>query len=283
MNLRAFIVCVVLAPALWAQQTPELKLPSDFYPAEKTQVLLVGTFHFNFPGLDEIKTRKEDQIDVLEDPWKAEVTRLATYLKAFRPNKIALEARNDNELNQEFQQYRNGAFREKRSEVYQLGMRIADDLDHQRVYAIDAGSVNNDIYQKDSSLYRSLFDKIDRTSEDPYWKYAESYFDYRDRMLSNVSLLDYFTHLNLPEVQRANYGLYLTGSFATGDGQGADHLSMWWYNRNLRIFANLINLTQGPEDRIMVIIGNGHAAVLRELFEASPQFELIEFDTLVQD
>ena len=86
--------------------------------------------------------------------------------------------------------------------------------------------------------------------------------------------------MNSREGHNTNFGLYLTGSFATGDGQGADHFSMWWYNRNARIFANIVNITESPEDRILVIFGNGHAAILRQFFEASPQYDFIEFDSL---
>ena len=95
-----------------------------------------------------------------------------------------------------------------------------------------------------------------------------------------MHLLDYFKVMNSRENHLANYGLYLTGSMGTSNGQKADHLSMWWYNRNLRIFSEIVAMAEGPEDRILVIFGNGHAAVLRQLLEASPQFEFVEFSSL---
>jgi hypothetical protein len=42
----------------------------------------------------------------------------------------------------------------------------------------------------------------------------------------------------------------------------------------------LQTITNGPKDRILVIFGNGHAAVLRQLIECSPEYEFIEFDGL---
>ena len=33
----------------------------------------------------------------------------------------------------------------------------------------------------------------------------------------------------------------------------------YWYGRNLRIFNNVVRLTDRPEDRILVIYGQGHA------------------------
>jgi hypothetical protein len=95
-----------------------------------------------------------------------------------------------------------------------------------------------------------------------------------------MPLLDYFRHMNSPESHRYGYGAYLIGDFKLDQHRGADILSVWWYNRNLRIFRNIQRITQGPEDRILVVIGNGHAAVLRQLFEASPEFEFVEFNGL---
>ncbi|WP_054558977.1 DUF5694 domain-containing protein [Croceitalea dokdonensis] len=61
---------------------------------------------------------------------------------------------------------------------------------------------------------------------------------------------------------------------ATKDYDGADKLSIWWYNRNIRIFSKMLGRTQSTEDRILVIFGNGHAAILRQLFEASPSIPI---------
>ena len=95
-----------------------------------------------------------------------------------------------------------------------------------------------------------------------------------------MHLLDYFKYLNARENHLANYGLYLTGNMGKVENQVADNLSLWWYNRNLRIFSKLVGISEGAEDRILVIMGNGHASLLRHLFEASPQFDFVEFDSL---
>ena len=41
-----------------------------------------------------------------------------------------------------------------------------------------------------------------------------------------------------------------------------------------------MNVTEGPDDRILAIFGNGHASILRQFFEASPQYDFIEFSDL---
>ena len=56
---------------------------------------------------------------------------------------------------------------------------------------------------------------------------------------------------------------------------GADVLTAW-YQRNFRIFSNLAPVIQSPEDRVLVIFGAGHAPILRELVQSSPDLQLVE-------
>jgi len=257
-----------------------LKQASDFYPKKRAQVLVVGTFHFNYPGLDALKTEESDKIDVLKEPKKSEVTELVNYIKKFKPTKIAIEALPGYGWNDRFKEYKTGKHRDKRDERYQLAMRIGDETGLDTLYTADASSLQSDLYERDSLFYQSLTDKIDWESEDPFWNVAEKYFEYRESQMKVTHIKEVFKHMNSREGHNTNFGLYLTGAFATGDGQGADHFTMWWYNRNARIFSNIVNITESPEDRILVIFGNGHASILRQFFEASPQYDFIEFADL---
>lgn len=256
------------------------KKPSDFFPEERAKVLVVGTFHFDYPGLDEHKTDESDQIDVLKEPKSTELSELVEYIKKFNPNKIAIEATPRWNAMKKFNAYKKGAYQDERDERYQIGMKLAEQLQLDTIYSVDQTAISNDLYKKDSLLTKSLFGNIDWEIEDPYWDRAKEWLAYDDQLTKELPMLEYFKYMNSREVQNANFGLYLTGSVATGGNQGADYLSMWWYNRNMRIFTSLINITKSKEDRILVLIGNGHAAILRQLFEASPQYDYIEFDSL---
>jgi len=257
-----------------------LKRPRDFFPKERAKVLVVGTFHFQYPGFDKHKTAEENQIDVLAEPKRSELEDLIAHIKKFRPNKVAIEARPTWNTMEKFSAYKNGEHNDKRDERFTLGMRVAQDMRLDTLYAIDAKTLSSDLYQKDSVLANSLVDKIDWEAPDPYWDMAKEWLDYDDEVVPKMHLLDYFKYMNSRETHLANYGLYLTGNMGTTGYQAADNLSIWWYNRNLRIFSKLVALSEGPEDRILVIMGNGHAALLRHLFESTPQFEFVEFDSL---
>ena len=181
---------------------------------------------------------------------------------------------------EKYEEFKNGAYGDKRDERFTLGVQIAKDMNLDTLYSLDATALINDLYEKDSVLVNALTDKIDWEATDPYWELSKKWLSYNDKIIPKMHLLDYFKVMNSRENHLANYGLYLTGSMGTSNGQKADHLSMWWYNRNLRIFSEIVAMAEGPEDRILVIFVNVHAAVLRQLLEASPQFEFVEFSSL---
>ncbi len=73
-------------------------------------------------------------------------------------------------------------------------------------------------------------------------------------------------------------GRYLLGMDRTCGNRfpAADYLTGWWFNRNLRIFSRIRAITTVPDDRVLVVIGAGHLPILRQAFQASPEYRLRE-------
>ncbi|WP_299444156.1 DUF5694 domain-containing protein [uncultured Aquimarina sp.] len=257
-----------------------LKPYASYYPKQKTKVLVVGTFHFSYPGLDYTKTNEDDKIDVLKEPKKSEVAALVAYIKKFKPTKVAIEAKEDWGMDKKYEEYKAGKHRDVRNESYQLGMRIANDLNHDKIYSIDAKTFSSELEEKYPKMMKELTEEYDFKSEDPYTKMVQKSFDESTKFPSKVKILDYIKYMNTIEGHRNNYGAYLVGDFKLNDNRGADFLSVWWYNRNLRIFRKIQEIDQTKEDRILVIVGNGHASVLRHMIEYSPEYDFIEFSSL---
>ncbi len=257
-----------------------LKQASEYFPKEKAQVLVVGTFHFDYPGLDYNKTPDENKIDVLAEPKKSEVTELVEHIKKFRPSKIAIEASPGWGATEKLKKYKNGEFREERDERYQLGMRIATEMQLDTLYEVDVFGMSEDLVVRDSNYIQELFKDFDFQHDDPYNQYMTDWYNEEDKLVSKTNLLDYFKLMNSRESHNYGYGAYLVGDFKLDDYRGADVLSIWWYNRNLRIFRNLQKITESPDDRILMIFGNGHAAIFRQLLEASPEYDFVEFESL---
>ncbi len=239
----------------------------------------MGTFHFDYPGLDAHKTAALDKIDVLLEPKKSQVTQLVDYIKRFRPTKIAIEAFPQWNATAKLRQYKKGQMRDKRDERYQLAMRIANEMGIDTLYSVDANPYDMELSKMDSVYFDKFFKDFDFKSDDPYAGMMTNWYRYEESLQSQLPLLDYFKRSNSRNSHELTFGAYLIGDFKLDDTRGADILSIWWYNRNLRIFRKLQQIST-PQDRLLVIIGNGHAAVLRQLLECSPEYEFVELESL---
>lgn len=82
-----------------------------------------------------------------------------------------------------------------------------------------------------------------------------------------LSLRELLLHHNSAEAERENRALYILTNHA-GDGDnfvGADATASWWH-RNFRMYA-IVQRHALPGERVLVIGGQGHIAVLRRLLE----------------
>ena len=111
-------------------------------------------------------------------------------------------------------------------------------------------------------------------------KYSE-FYRYKNKMNVQNTLLENFMYINSDKVLDRGFGAYISGGqFNSERYEGADALSMFWFNRNLRIFRNIQNIDYDENDRILILFGAGHISILRYLFECSPEFELTNFNEL---
>lgn len=259
------------------------KKPSEYFPDPKTKVLVVGSFHFDYPNQDAHKTEKSDQVDVLEPKTAVEVTDLINYIKKFKPTKIAIEAWPNWKANEKLKEYKEGKHRDQRDERYQLAMRLATELKINELYSIDANSVLDEFVEKfektDSVYFKNMLKDYDFLNDDRISQQYNTFIKNTERK-NFKSILDMFKYMNSKEYHQYEYGAYLTGDFKLREHDGADLLALYWYNRNLRMFRKIQEIPKNTEDRILVIVGNGHATVFRQLFTMSPEYDYVEFSSL---
>lgn len=81
--------------------------------------------------------------------------------------------------------------------------------------------------------------------------------------------------MNRPEaVERANKWYYRILRIGRGDESvGANYVG-WWHRRNLKILANIIRITESPEDRILVVYGAGHNKLLNQFARESGFYDV---------
>lgn len=273
--------CSTKTPKVPDSESPLLSPMEFVYPdGEKIPtVTLVGTFHFAYPDKDVHKTDSNERVDVLSPKRQKEMQELRDYIAAFNPNKIVIESSDPVRMNRKYREFLAGDMEAIRDERYQLGFYLARRFKIDSLYCLDANSFTHQ-YDSLCPALEIVFADYDWQSDDPMEDKFYEYLDYRDKMLHQMTLLDFFKRLNSEESWNFNYGSYLIGDFKLPDFQGVDALSAYWYNRNLRTFRKIQMVTEDPEDRILVIFGNGHVSILDQLFKCSPEYNYIPFGDL---
>ena len=258
------------APRRWCAL---LGLLASLATAQPVQVMVLGTYHFANPGLD-LHNAKVD--DVLAPKRQAELEALVDALAGFAPTRIAVEMKADAEPRRAAPAYREhlaGRRAGQRNEIDQIAFRLARRLGHAEVQGIDApGAFPFEPLQqwaeangRKDQLQQSVDSLGARTRE----------FEALQRERSVGQLLRW---LNEPARIAADHAWYVQ---ALGYGQGAAQpgadLLAAWTARNLQICARLLQITQ-PGDRILVVYGSGHAALLRRCVTDMPGWSLVEPD-----
>ncbi len=283
--LLPLLLVLLLCTCVSAQTTRDI---TTFDPDEVLiqgdklpKVLLVGSFHFDYPDLDSHKTSAEDRVDVKTVKKQAELRELLDYIARFKPNKIVVERRSGSRVNDVYRKYLNGEHELGKGEIQQLAFRLGKQFEIDTLILGDAFTFSNSLHwHKDSSVYRPMIDSLFST-EDPNWdtlidtRYYQLY-EMEDKLEANAQLLDVFQYMNDPHRIRRGHGHYLEFE----SDESVDALAIWWYSRNLRIYRKIRQSTTSPDDRILVLFGAGHLGILRQQFESSPAYELVDFSDL---
>lgn len=261
----AFCSSVALAalPSPSAGQTP----PPPGTAAPKAQVMVLGVYHFDNPNQDYVKTDVDDHRSPRRQKEIAEVVDL---LAAFQPTKIALEAVDNVTMARRYNAYLAGSGELGNDERDQLGLRLARRLGHARVYAID--------HKLDMDFERVMAAAQEARNTAFLTAFGEAMTEVQaqQKRLAALTVRRALIELNDPaELQKVrDLYLQLTRVRLPDAFVGADVLA-GWYQRNFRIFANLVPIVE-PGDRVLVIFGAGHAPYLRELVESSADLEFVE-------
>ncbi|MFA6469477.1 MAG: DUF5694 domain-containing protein [Bacteroidota bacterium] len=253
----------------------------------KAKVMTLGVFHFNFPNLDAQKIDDKDKIDVLEEKHQKEIAKITDALKEFMPTCIVIEVQpaSQKRIDSLYKAYRLGKHTLGRSEIEQLGFRIANDLKIEKLECVDTwGKLyeNLEYLSSDTSSRAKAFEHYYFNNPDTIYKKKK-----KGISLSTASgITDNLLYLNDPQTIKESLGSYLIGHFKyeekEGDYTGVDFETGRWFNRNLRIFRNIQKITKSSSDRILIIYGAGHLNILNYLFESSPEYELVGSESFLR-
>jgi hypothetical protein len=261
-----------------AQSTPS---------APKIQVLAIG-----FDHLSQLYTKQAAQSDVFSPKKQAELAQLRTRLAKFKPDLIMVENEPQEQphLDSLYAPYQQGtlpltAMPYGRGETYQVGFALAKDLH------LPAPRGINYYEGTSQSLLRSghniaLFQhdlQALQTTARPLKRLVQH---------DSLSVYDYIALMNQPKLlalsHRAVYNTpaYVTnGAFSSAHPPevsqvdtayiGVQYISLF-YTRNLKIYANLLRVQQQTHaQRLLIIYGQNHIAVLQELLRVNPAYQVV--------
>jgi Family of unknown function (DUF5694) len=243
---------------------------------KKIKVILLGTFHYG-ATTDRGKT---SFTDLFSTKRQIELESIAINFAKFGVNKFFLETPIKGQSKQDslFAKYKNKTLIDTtvlRDEAIQIAFRtalinnaklVASDCRQELPYAMIEEYEN--VHQGDTVNTYSFFDV----------KYP---FTQKQKKLSELTLPQYYIQLNNTYNRQANMFDYI--HYALGYGKDTSYVgesfTLSWYDRNLKIFTNIIRNIDLKTDKIIVVLyGSSHTALIRHFFEDHPYFEIVELN-----
>jgi len=259
------MVCFMLITGLAGAQAP-------------ARVLLLGTFHFENPGLD---VAKFEDANVLSPRRQAELNELIERLKAFRPTKIFVEFPPESQarVDSAVLNYKRGALKPRASEMHQLGYRLAKELNLPTVYGVD--------YRQSDFPFDSLVKMMTGAQQFALLGAMKRSIDSIQNAFNAALKTHTLRELLLDANSARTRAFQVNGYYQFLEAGPADHhvgafLTSEWWRRNMIIAANILKRLTPQDDRILVIFGSGHTALLHELFQNHPRVQVVPVETVLQ-
>jgi hypothetical protein len=267
--VAAFVVCPC---SLAAQELRPARPPACEAADDRVEVLLVGSYHMRNPGRDGFNLEADD---VRTPRRQAEIATLTEQLAAFRPTKVAVEKRwQDSTTLARYNAYRRGEHELNRDETEQIGFRLAKEMGHETIYPIDVVMTLNDEALGPLIAANPAFQEKMQGVEE----FGSGMMQLMGEWLAKGTIGEMLYNMNRPEYIRLAHDPYVEYfvPIAEGDNYAGADMVATWYQRNLRIFANLTRITDSPDDRIFVIYGSGHVPPLHDLVVAHPGYCVVD-------
>ncbi|WP_019674554.1 DUF5694 domain-containing protein [Arsukibacterium perlucidum] len=278
MKTILFILMLWLVGCSTATDTV-LLAESEPVNAEKIKVLNLGSFHFG-------ATSDANSVDFDEHSLANQqaVRDIAKSIARFKPTIVCLEFLPEDiaRINQAYQAFLDAPSRldTRYGELSMLGFDVARLSGLEKVYGIDHHLGYN--YSLGDFIERSpeLENAVDRQT---YLQLTHQPFLHYPGL---AELNQHFEQLSLlQQLQLTNHPLMLDHSLNTnadklfyvgiGDGfEGAEQAAQF-YLRNMKIYTNLNRIPMNKHDRVLILMGSAHTAMLREFMRRSPKFDMV--------
>ncbi len=244
-------------------------------PPQRAEILILGTYHMANPGRDVFNMAADD---VLAPKRQAEIVELLEVLKRFKPTKIAIESTvYEDRRPKQYAEYLAGKYTLTANEIEQVGFRLAKELGMKAVYPVD---IDGDF------PWQRVINFAKGTGQSPFMDQIMSEIGAmvkaQDAYLHAHTVLETLLYMNDDDKVAQDVGFYYREAHLgePGDYAGPDLLASW-YQRNIRIYNNIMKIIESPNDRALVIYGAGHLGWLRQMVENDPAMRLRKLSEFV--
>jgi len=203
-----------------------------------------------------------------------QIADVVSRLAAFHPTKVVVEApMGDPGYAKEYREFIAHHWSLPANEVYQFGFRLA--AASQNTTILTADTWGPSLVESDAATAR-----INSYLQANFNKVPDADFDavlkHEDELERDGTYLDLLRYLNSDVAIRANASVYsvLAGMGHDVAQAGAEYTAQW-YTRNVYIYSNIVSLIQ-PGDRVVVLFGQGHEYLLRELVRLNPNLDDVD-------
>ena len=242
-------------------------------PPPRPQIMIVGVAHF----VSKHDVHNSNIDDMLSPERQKQIQDVLDHLAKFKPTKVMIEQANGRtEITDRYQQYLKGNYTLGANEIYQLGFRLAAMAKNPTIYLVDSPDDEKAFPFDYSGLLAAekQYGQKYLAAAEEHWK---PFLQRQDDMEQHDTLRDLLCFLNTPEALEYNASWYM---YADRIGSAQDYKAVEtvanWYGRNLDIFANIVHSIDSPDDRVVVIIGQGHAYQLRNYVQLSPDLQIVD-------
>jgi len=252
---------------------------------DNLEVLLLGTFHFNNYNPENNGDLVESEIpDVLTLENQLELEEIANQIIKFGPNKIFVEYdfKEQKQLDSIYTAFPEKAnFKEvRRNELYQIAFRVAKQLKHAKVFAMDIRTEfdYNSLVKAMQDAQQFDLIKKDEQELDMLEINANKLFN------SNATLVEMLFYFNEDEYRRSDINWYVNLANQGGkiDDFSGTHLASEWYKRNLNMYSVIQKSVTESDEKIMILAGASHISMFKEFIDYNPEWKTVELKDILK-
>lgn len=261
---------------------------------KQAELLLIGTFHFHNPGADLVKMKT---FDVMAPKVQTELETITNKINQFAPDKIFVEWSSEDQagldelytqyLGEKYEAYINAKYPNPKgrdfylkNEIVQLAFRAGKKAKLTKIYALD--------YNKTSFPYDSVMKAMKEAQQEALIKGIES--DLKavetsfNKKVETSSLTQILLDFNTKEDLKANKAFYIDrlNRAGTTSNFAGPYLVSEWYRRNLYMYSLVQKSVEATDDKVMVLVGAGHAAMMKEFIEVDNRFRIQELKNVLK-